>query len=32
MDELEEMIKLVEKEIIELCGKIKIMEKFEEIY
>lgn len=32
MDELEETIKLVEKEIIELFGKIKIMEKFEEVY
>ncbi|WZY74544.1 structural maintenance of chromosomes protein 6A-like isoform X2 [Brassica napus] len=32
MDELEETIKPVEKEITELRGKIKTMEKFEEIY
>uniref|UniRef100_M4EIS2 RecF/RecN/SMC N-terminal domain-containing protein n=1 Tax=Brassica campestris TaxID=3711 RepID=M4EIS2_BRACM len=32
MDELEETIKPVEKEITELLGKIKTMEKFEEIY
>ncbi|XP_048603171.1 structural maintenance of chromosomes protein 6A-like isoform X2 [Brassica napus] len=32
MDELEETIKPVEKEITELLGKIKTMEKFEEVY
>ncbi|KAJ4911743.1 Structural maintenance of chromosomes protein 6A [Raphanus sativus] len=32
LDELEETIKPVEKEINELLGKIKTMEKFEEIY
>ncbi|CDY14032.1 BnaC02g01490D [Brassica napus] len=32
MDELEETIKPVEQEISELLGKIKTMEKFEEIY